>query len=92
MKTTTGRRRAAAAMAGAALAATLGVSGVFFSGPAHAGDMDLNATGGDGTTIDKDGTQGDFKPAVQGSRRTGDQDAYANDSWEALPQIKAPHK
>ncbi len=89
---TTKRHRAAAAIAGAVLTATLGVSGVMSSGPAHAGDMDLNATGGDGTTIDKDGTQGDFKPAVQGSQRSGDQDAYANHSWEALPQIKAPHK
>jgi hypothetical protein len=76
----------------AALAIALGGFGVLASAPAHAGEMNINATGGDGTAVDKDGTQGSFNAAVQGTQRSGDQDAYANDSWEALPQYKAGHK
>lgn len=54
--------------------------------------MNINAKGGDGTAVDEDGTQGNFNNAIQGTQRSGDQDAYANDSWEALPQYKASHK
>jgi hypothetical protein len=42
-------------------------------------------------TVDSDGTQGSYVPAVQGQADSdGDQDAYLNNSWEATPQDK-PH-
>lgn len=56
--------------------------------------MQINATGGDGTTVDKDGTQGDFTDSVQGSKDgDGDQDAFnAINSPEATPQFHANNK
>lgn len=51
---------------------------------------DVNASGGAGTKVDTDGTQGDLKPAVQGAQDSdGDQDAYATGSAIAIPQYKA---
>lgn len=72
----------------AALAtATFAVFGVAGAGVAAA---DVQASGGAGTTVDKDGTQGDFKPAVQGKPDDdGDQDAFSTGSIEAFPQYKA---
>jgi hypothetical protein len=85
-------RRFALLAAAAAIAVALGFWTVHSSAPAQASEMNLNATGGDATAVDKDGTQGDFKPAIQGTSRTGDQDAYDFNSWEAVPQFKASHK
>ena len=88
----TKRRIVAIAIPVAALAVALSMAAIPVSAPAHAtSDMNINATGGEGTAIDKDGTQGDYKAAVQGTQRSGSQDAYENDSEEALPQIKAGH-
>jgi len=40
-------------------------------------------------TVDTDGTQGSFAPAIQGSEDSdGDQDAFATGSTEAVPQTK----
>ncbi len=51
---------------------------------------DVEATGGSGTKVDTDGTQGDLKPAIQGVQDSdGDQDAYAIGSVIAVPQFKA---
>lgn len=51
----------------------------------------LNASGGDHSAVDKDGTQGDFTNAVQGRvDDDGDQDAFLINSEEAKPQEKAP--
>lgn len=53
------------------------------------------ATGGDNTSVDKDGTQGDFTNSVQGAvDPDGDQDvdALLTNSEEAKPQEKAPNK
>lgn len=55
----------------------------------------VNATGGDNTSVDKDGTQGDFTNSVQGTvDPDGDQDvdALLTNSEEAKPQEKAPNK
>lgn len=39
-------------------------------------NMNITASGGDGTTVDNDGTQGSFTDSVQGAADTdGDQDA-----------------
>ena len=56
--------------------------------------MHISASGGDKTTIDRDGTEGDFTDAVQGKVDSdGDQDAFdLKKSEEATPQEKAPHK
>lgn len=56
--------------------------------------MNINASGGDKTTVDSDGTQGDFTNAVQGKIDSdGDQDAFdLTKSEEAAPQEKAPNK
>lgn len=53
----------------------------------------VTATGGDGTSVDSDGTQGDFTNSVQG---TADDDGYQDASMipaeEAKPQISAAGK
>jgi hypothetical protein len=56
--------------------------------------MHINASGGDQTSVDADGTQGSFANAVQGTIDSdGDQDAFdAIRSEEASPQDKAPNK
>ena len=56
-------------------------------------NMNIDASGGDGTTVDHDGTQGSFTNAVQGTADAdGDQDvdALLTQSPEATPQDKAP--
>ena len=76
----------ALAAGSAAVLAVLGVGGIAVA----AADSGVQASGGAGTTVDKDGTQGDLKPAVQGTQDSdGDQDAYANGSVIASPQFKA---
>lgn len=66
--------------------ATCAVLGVAGAGVAAA---DVQASGGANTTVDKDGTQGDLKPAVQGKQDDdGDQDAYSTRSSQAVPQYK----
>lgn len=53
----------------------------------------VNATGGDGTAVDRDGTQGNYTDSVQGVEDTdGDQDAFITNSEEARPQYAAPQK
>ncbi len=54
----------------------------------------VNATGGDNSAVDTDGTQGDFTNAVQGTVDSdGDEDAFdLVNSDEAKPQEKAPSK
>lgn len=56
--------------------------------------MHINATGGDKTAVDSDGTQGGFTNAVRGSVDSdGDQDAFdLTKSEEASPQEKAPNE
>ena len=67
--------------------ATLGIGG---AAVASAGDMNVNATGGAGSAVDKDGTQGAMKPAVQGAQDDdNDQDAWLHGSPESTPQYKA---
>ena len=66
--------------------AVLGVGGAAIA----SADMNINATGGSGTAVDKDGTQGDMKPAVQGTPDDdNDQDAWLHGSAEYTPQYKA---
>lgn len=86
-----GRKLIPMALPVAALAVALSGAAIESSAPAHA-DMNINASGGDNTKVDKDGTQGDFSTGSQGISRSGDQDAYANDSWAAAPQFKASPK
>lgn len=56
--------------------------------------MHISASGGDGTKVDKDGTQGKFTDSVQGIEdNDGDQDATDMiKSDEAMPQTKSPNK
>lgn len=58
--------------------------------PVHAKPMQISASGGDRTSVDHDGTQGDFTDSVQGLKDSdGDQDAGpATNSEEAAPQIR----
>ncbi len=60
---------------------------------ASAKNTNVTATGGDGTAVDHDGTQGDFTDSVQGAvDDDGDQDAFLNGSEKAAPQISAAPK
>ncbi|MCB1263702.1 MAG: hypothetical protein KDB56_03760 [Mycobacterium sp.] len=60
---------------------------------AAAAGMQITATGGSGTAVDRDGTQGEVMPAVQGTTDAdGDQDAHLIMSQMALPQFKAVQK
>jgi hypothetical protein len=57
---------------------------------AAATNDNVHATGGDGTTVDTDGTQGDFTSSVQGTvDDDGDQDAFMVTAEEATPQYSA---
>ncbi len=50
----------------------------------------VTATGGDGTAVDSDGTQGDFTNSVQGTADSdGYQDATLITSEDAKPQFSA---
>ena len=91
MNETLTRLFAAAAVTGfAVLGVGVGMGGTAI---AAASGMNINATGGDGTAIDKDGTQGDMKPAVQGTPDDdNDQDAWLHGSQEATPQFRATPK
>lgn len=61
--------------------------------PQAAASTNVNATGGSGTSVDRDGTQGSFGDSVQGKADDdGDQDAYLIGSEEAAPQVKATPK
>lgn len=77
----------------AAVLTAFTVLGVGGAAIASAGDMNINATGGSGTAVDKDGTQGDMKPAVQGTQDAdNDQDAWLHGSPDFAPQYKATPK
>ena len=80
--------RTTVASAAVALAFLGGVA-IEVSPVAAAVSDNVTATGGDGTSVDRDGTQGDLNPAVQGATDSdGDQDAYLINSEAAAPQIK----
>lgn len=69
------------------------LAGVGAAPEAAAAPASINATGGDGTAIDRDGTQGKYTDSIQGVEDTdGDQDAFMNGSEEARPQFTAPQK
>lgn len=54
---------------------------------------DVQASGGSGTVVDTDGTQGDLAAAVQGTQDSdGDQDAFITGSERAVPQFTAKPK
>lgn len=56
-------------------------------------NMNIDATGGDNTAVDSDGTVGSFSNSVQGAvDPDGDQDAMLIQSVEAVPQDKATSK
>ncbi|MGV0991020.1 MAG: hypothetical protein ACOYB7_02090 [Mycobacterium sp.] len=66
--------------------AILGIGGATIA----SADMNINATGGSGTAVDKDGTQGTMAPAVQGTQDSdNDQDAWLHPSTDVTPQYKA---
>jgi len=71
----------------AAAAVVLGLAAI---GGAASAAADVQATGGAGTAVDTDGTQGELKPAVQGTQDSdGDQDAFIIGSEMAVPQTRA---
>lgn len=82
--------------------AVLGGLSLGVSPLAAASGAQITATGGDGTSVDSDGTQGSFTNSVEGKLTNsvegtqdsdGDQDAHdMTKSEEAVPQDKAPHK
>ena len=58
-------------------------------------NMNIDASGGDGTSVDHDGTQGSFTNAVEGTvDADGDQDvdSLLSQSEKAAPQDKAKNK
>lgn len=70
----------------AALGATA-LSGSALAEAAGGGNVVVTSPG----TVDTDGTQGSYTPAMQGQLDSdGDQDAYSNGSWEATPQDVHP--
>lgn len=76
-----------------AVLAVLLSAGVAASPVAAASGMDIDAGGGGGTHIDRDGTQGDLAPAVQGTTDDdGYQNAYLKASEQAAPQFTASQK
>ena len=81
-------------VASAAIAlACMGGAAIGTSAVAAATDMNIDATGGDNTTIDHDGTQGDFTNSVQGKADDdGYQDALLTTAEEAKPQVTATPK
>jgi hypothetical protein len=84
------RTTVASAIVGLVFMAGLGIGA---SPVASAKSMSVNATGGDGTAVDQDGTQGSFTDSVQGKADDdGDQDAFLTQSEEATPQYKATQK
>ena len=80
--------RTTVATAAVALACLGGVA-MGLSPVAAAANDNVTATGGSGTAVDHDDTQGDLNPAVQGTMDSdGDQDAFLLNSEEAAPQVK----
>ena len=76
-------------VASAAIAlACMGGAAMGTSAVASAANDNVQATGGDGTTVDRDGTQGAFTNSVQGTADDdGYQDAFMIPAEEATPQI-----
>jgi len=71
--------------------ACMGGAAIGTSAVAAAVSDNVTATGGDGTSVDKDGTQGDFTNSVQGTADSdGNQDAFMTTAEEAQPQPQAP--
>ena len=84
--------RAIVATAAIALAC-MGGAAIGTSAVAAAVSDNVTATGGDGTAVDHDGTQGDFTNSVQGTADDdGDQDALMTTAEEAKPQVTATPK
>jgi hypothetical protein len=78
-------------VASAAIAlACIGGTAIRTSAVAAAANDNVHATGGDGTVVDTDGTQGDFTNSVQGTADDdGYQDALMTTAEEAKPQVTA---
>lgn len=73
-----------------ALLSGFGGMAIGASAVAAASGGNVEATGGDGTTVDRDGTQGSFGDSVQGAADSdGDQDAFLIQSEDAAPKVKA---
>lgn len=71
----------------------MGGTALSTSAIAAATNTNVQATGGDATTVDHDGTQGSFTNSVQGvADDDGDQDAYLIAAAEATPAVKAGSK
>lgn len=79
--------KALSVLAGLLMAAGVAVGPLAAASP----NSSVDATGGSGTSVDRDGTQGDLVPAVQGTTDDdGDQDAYTMKlPEEAKPQTTA---
>ena len=95
MSITTRRVLAAVSSAAAAVALSGGLSLAASPVAAAKPSSTIDATGGDGSAGDHDGTQGSFTNAVQGTiDPDGDQDVdkLLTQSPEAAPQDKAPNK
>lgn len=86
MRKTSGILTSAAAALALAAGLALGPAPV-----ATAASTQIDATGGDHTAVDRDGTQGSFTDSVQGKVDSdGDQDAFdLTKSEEAKPPMKA---
>ena len=92
-------RRILAALSTAAAAVALSGGLALAASPIAAAkgtpNMNIDASGGDGTAVDHDGTQGSFGNAVQGTvDADGDQDvdSLLTQSPEAVPQDTAKSK
>jgi hypothetical protein len=90
-------RRVLAAVSSAVAAVALSGGLALAAGPVAAAtpSMNIDASGGDGTAVDHDGTQGSFGNAVQGAvDADGDQDvdSLLTKSADAVPQDKATNK
>ena len=93
------KRSLLAALSSAAAAVALSGGLALVASPVAAAkgtpNMNIDASGGDGTTVDHDGTQGSFTDAVQGAvDADGDQDvdSLRTQSEDAAPQDKATNK
>lgn len=84
-------RRTSGILTSAAAALALAAGLALGPAPAATASTQIDATGGDHTAVDRDGTQGSFTDSVQGKVDSdGDQDAFdLTKSEEAKPPMKA---
>lgn len=79
------KKAAIAAACAVGALATLGIHGGGIPSANASPNSHVDVSGP--ATVDTDGTQGSFAPAVQGTQDSdGDQDAFATGSSEAVPQ------